>query len=88
MIKNITILIAIILLIFGLIIWLLFLLNRKPKKRQKKSKDQKRTLKQKNPSRTPEEISRQKKLDDFVLTNPKYATELVRSWINQTQKRL
>ncbi len=69
----------------GLGAWLFFLLKPKPKK--KKTEDKKKEVKKTEPPRAPEEIERQEKLDEFVTMNPKYATELVRSWLNQKRKR-
>ncbi|GEM_PF-4450346 len=82
-----TTLIVIGLLIVGLTVWLIFLLKPKPKKPKKKPTDQKKEAKKKEPPRAPEDVDLQKKLDEFVLMNPKYATELVRSWLNEKRKR-
>lgn len=80
-------LIIIALLAIGLIVWLVFLLKPKPKKNKKKSADQKKKPQKKEPPRSPEDIELAKKMDEFVGMNPKYATELVRSWLNQTRKK-
>lgn len=70
----------------GLTVWLFFLLKPKKKKKKKKG-DEKKKPEKKEPPRAPEDIERQEKLDEFVMMNPKYATELVRSWLNQNRKR-
>jgi len=82
-----TTLVVIALLAVGLIVWLVFLLKPKPKKNKKKSDDQKKEPKKKEPQRSLEAIELAEKMDEFVGMNPKYTTELVRSWLNQTRKR-
>jgi hypothetical protein len=83
----VTTLILITLLVVGLIVWLVFLLKPKPKKNKKKSEHQKKEPKKKEPPRDPKDVELAEKMDEFVVMNPKYATELVRSWLNQTRKR-
>ena len=80
-------LIIIALVVIGLIVWLVFLLKPKPKKTKKKSEDQTKKPKKKEPPRAPEDIELAEKMDEFVAMNPKYTTELVRSWLNQARKR-
>jgi flagellar biosynthesis/type III secretory pathway M-ring protein FliF/YscJ len=87
-----TTLIIIALFVVGLIVWLVFLLKPKTKRNKKKSEDQKKEPKKKEPRkkelpRDPEDAELAKKMDEFVVMNPKYTTELVRSWLNQTRKR-
>jgi type VI protein secretion system component VasK len=83
----VTTLIIIALLVAGLIVWLVFLLKPKTKKNKKKPEDQKKEPKKKEPPRAPEDVELAKKMDEFVVMNPKYTTELVRGWLNQTRKR-
>ena len=65
----------------GLIVWLIFLL--KPITPQKKPISKKKEVQKKKPRRKLKEVKPQPKLDEFITMNPKYATELIRSWLNQ-----
>ncbi len=82
-----TTLIIIAVLTVGLIVWLIFLLKPKTKKSKKKPNDQKKKPQKKEPPRSPEAIELAEKMDEFVGMNPKFTTELVRGWLNQTRKR-
>ncbi len=85
-----TTLLVIGLLVIGLGVWLFFLLKpKKSKKNQKpKTKQEGKSLeeKKKRPTRKPEEIELAKKMDEFIVMNPKYATELIRSWLNEKRR--
>jgi hypothetical protein len=80
-------LILIALFVVGLIVWLVFLLKPKAKKNKKKSEHQKKEPKKKELPRDPKDVELAKKMDEFVVMNPKYTTELVSSWLNQSRKR-
>ena len=78
------------LLVIGLGVWLFFLLKpKKPKKNKKpKTKQEGKNLEEKKkvPPRKPEDIELAKKMDEFIVMNPKYATELIRGWLNEKRR--